>query len=31
MKVNIPIPDLKAHLLSPDFFNAAETPTVDCP
>jgi polyisoprenoid-binding protein YceI len=26
--INIPIPDLKAHLLSPDFFNAAETPTV---
>jgi polyisoprenoid-binding protein YceI len=23
------IPDLKAHLLSPDFFNAAETPTVE--
>src|SRR5579884_944638 len=23
------IPDLKGHLLSPDFFNAAETPTVE--
>jgi polyisoprenoid-binding protein YceI len=26
--VKTPIPDLKQHLLSPDFFNAAETPTV---
>ncbi len=26
--INVPIADLKGHLLSPDFFNAAETPTV---
>src|SRR5205823_12700070 len=26
--VNVPIPDLKGHLLSPEFFNATETPTV---
>jgi polyisoprenoid-binding protein YceI len=27
--VKTAIPDLKGHLLSPDFFNAAETPTVE--
>jgi polyisoprenoid-binding protein YceI len=27
--VKTAIPDLKGHLLSPDFFNASETPTVD--
>ena len=27
--VKTAIPDLKAHLLSPEFFNAAETPTVE--
>ena len=27
--VKTAIPDLKAHLLAPDFFNAAETPTVE--
>jgi polyisoprenoid-binding protein YceI len=27
--VKTAIPDLKQHLLSPDFFNAAETPTVE--
>ncbi len=27
--VKTAIPDLKQHLLSPDFFNASETPTVD--
>jgi polyisoprenoid-binding protein YceI len=27
--VKTAIPDLKQHLLAPDFFNAAETPTVD--
>jgi polyisoprenoid-binding protein YceI len=27
--VNTAIPDLKAHLLAPDFFNADETPTVE--
>jgi polyisoprenoid-binding protein YceI len=26
--INIPTPDLKAHLFSPDFFNLAECPTV---
>src|SRR5438067_9578253 len=26
--VKTAIPELKAHLVSPDFFNAAETPTV---
>ncbi|MFL5864527.1 MAG: YceI family protein, partial [Solirubrobacteraceae bacterium] len=26
--VNVPIADLKGHLLSPEFFNAAESPTV---
>lgn len=26
--INVPIADLKGHLLSPEFFNAAETPTV---
>jgi polyisoprenoid-binding protein YceI len=26
--INVPIADLKAHLISPEFFNAAETPTV---
>jgi polyisoprenoid-binding protein YceI len=26
--INVPIADLKSHLLSPEFFNAAESPTV---
>jgi polyisoprenoid-binding protein YceI len=26
--INVPIADLKGHLLSPEFFNAAESPTV---
>jgi polyisoprenoid-binding protein YceI len=26
--IDVPIADLKAHLLSPEFFNVAETPTV---
>jgi polyisoprenoid-binding protein YceI len=26
--INVPIADLKGHLLSPEFFNAAEAPTV---